>query len=250
MFRPLEYVHSYFFLFSAKEKDTLRKEEDSDSSTSAKLGAGGSRAGRPGRDHHAGGQWREEGTEEGRGSSRCAGPPSQLGVPKSREGQPGGRWARPPPLTRPRRPRRPLPPGPARRPDRAAAEWPSGGAEGRAAGPCRLPPRPSRPTTRRWRGEGLRTPQPDSGHSARPAVPTPARPGHQPELLAPPTGTGSEGRGSTQGSEGPGLRAALLHPSFSSDSLVRETLSPQKCPQSACGCLPGRGAAATLQSLD
>lgn len=57
--------------------------------------------------------------KETRGSSRCARPPLATGgSKKSGEGQPGGRWAQPPPLKGPRRPRRPLPPGPAQRPGR------------------------------------------------------------------------------------------------------------------------------------
>lgn len=64
MLRPLEYVHASFSLFSTEEKSTLRR-EDSDSSTSAKLRAGGAAAEAgteqaPGPDHHAQGQWREE----------------------------------------------------------------------------------------------------------------------------------------------------------------------------------------------
>lgn len=134
--------------------------------------------------------------------------PARLGTPSS----PGkaGRWARSPPLTGPRRPRRPLPPGPARRPghDRVAP----GGAEGRGAGPYQGSPRPSPVTT--WRSQCKRfwMSQPNSGFWARPGHPPirPPRPGPQSRAARAPTGTGPERRRSSRGS---GIRARAPHSS-------------------------------------
>ena len=58
------------------------------------------------------------GVEERREAAAVLGPSREWGLQKVSGRAAGGRWARPPPLAGPRRPRRPLPPGPARRPGR------------------------------------------------------------------------------------------------------------------------------------
>lgn len=163
--------------------------------------------------------------EQRRGSSRCAGPLATGGSIKSREGQQGGRWARSPPLTGPRRLRRPLPPGPARRPGRERVA--PGGTEGRRAGPYPCSPRPSPLTTWRPQCKGLRMSRPNRGRSVRPGYPP--GPGHKPELSAPPPAPAlrKEGAAAALGSQlarrtPPPL--VLLGRSFGASP------SPQNCP--------------------
>lgn len=158
------------------------------------------------------------GVREGRGGSgsRGARPPSRSGGSReSREGQPGGRWAQPPPLKGPRRPRWPRPPGPAQRPGREAVA--PGRAAGRGAGPCRPSLRPRLPIT--WRP--ARRDAPDASTrkwpfgASGPSHP-PSGPSRWPELPAPPQAPAPR-EGGAVAALGPGLRATTPPPSFSSD---------------------------------
>lgn len=94
VFRPLEYVHRYCFLFSTNGQGTIRR-KDSDSSTSAKLGVGrrrrgrgsggtveGVRAGTTTLGDDNGGKMR---VAQRWGSSRSAGPPCDRGLQKVSE---------------------------------------------------------------------------------------------------------------------------------------------------------------------
>lgn len=161
------------------------------------------------------------GVEEG-GGSRCAGPASRLGAPKS--------------LVKASR----VAGGPRRRPSqghvgcsgrcrgaprvgRAAGDWPPGGAEGRGDGPCWRPPRPSPLTTWRPRSEGLPIPWPlVAGRRLRPTHPSATSPSSPRPPRAPAV---SEKR--AVAALGSSARAPHSQPWFYSDTLMRALPSTQ-----------------------
>lgn len=186
-----------------------------------------------------------KGVEEG-GGSRCVGPASRLGAPKSLEkasrvaGGPRRRRPSQGHVGRSGRCRG------APHVGRAAGDWPPGGAEGRGDRPCWRPPRLSPLTTWRPRGEGLPIPRPlVAGRRLWPTHPSATSPSSPRPPRAPAV---REKR--AVAALGSSARAPHSHPWFSSDTLMRAPPSTQNYPRPASECLPGLGAAATLRSLD
>lgn len=164
--------------FSPKKKrDTLRKDNDTSTSTKTRRReerapekpAGVEKGAPRWGTMEGGGEWKREGT-----AAALLGSPRDWGLQEVSGMQPGGRWAQPPPLAGPRRPRLPVPPGPARRPGHGrVAPWRGRGARGRTLPPpaAAQPSRNLAPTS-----DKTHTPRRPRDFWARPADPPRARP--------------------------------------------------------------------------